>query len=233
MQSNARALDVDLRKTDIIVLSHGHYDHSGGLPYVINQNTGIEIYCHPAVVVPRYNIPSADQVKVSQMPQDAKSALNSAHSDRLHWVSEPKNIAPGIGITGPIPRKTDFENTGGPFFLDPEGRHADLIDDDLALWIKTSRGLIIVVGCGHAGLLNTIHYIHDITGEREVVALIGGFHLKNASEERLKKTSAALLDLNAKLVVPCHCVGGPAVDLFRAVLGGIVKPGYAGMSIQI
>jgi 7,8-dihydropterin-6-yl-methyl-4-(beta-D-ribofuranosyl)aminobenzene 5'-phosphate synthase len=233
LESNAHVLDVDLGKTDILALSHGHYDHTGGLPYVLKQKASIEIYCHPGVVIPRYNVPSAGQAKASHMPQDAKIALNNLNSDNLHWVSAPMNIAPGIGITGPIPRRADFEDTGGPFFLDPDGRQVDLIDDDLALWIKTSRGLIIIVGCGHAGLLNTIHFIQDITEEPRVEALIGGFHLKNASQERLEKTGKALLDLHAKNVVPCHCVGGPAVELFQTILGDIVKPGYAGMRIQI
>jgi 7,8-dihydropterin-6-yl-methyl-4-(beta-D-ribofuranosyl)aminobenzene 5'-phosphate synthase len=233
VESNAKVLDVDLGKTDILVLSHGHYDHSGGLPYVVNQNAGIEIYCHPAVVVPRYNIPSGGQVKSSHMPQDAKIALDNVSADRLHWVTAPMAIAPDIGITGPIPRNNDFEDTGGPFFLDTERQHVDHIDDDLALWVKTSRGLIIVVGCGHAGLLNTINHMFDITGEKRVTAIIGGFHLKNASKERLEKTSRSLLDLNAKLVVPCHCVGGPAVESLRTTLGDLVKPGYAGMRIKI
>lgn len=170
-----------------MVLSHGHYDHSGGLPHVVSKKPSIELYCHPAVVVPRYSIPAGGQVKAIYIPQDAKTALNNALSDRLHWVTKPMHIAPGIGITGPIPRKNDFENTGGPFFLDPEGQRADPIADDQALWIETAQGLAIVDGCSHAGLVNTIKAIRDFTDESAVAAVIGGFILRTLLHTDLKR----------------------------------------------
>jgi 7,8-dihydropterin-6-yl-methyl-4-(beta-D-ribofuranosyl)aminobenzene 5'-phosphate synthase len=228
---NAGMLGIDLQKADALVLSHGHYDHSGGVPYVVARKPDIQIYGHPAAVVPRYSIRSADQVRAIHMPQDTKIALDQLSSVQLHWISQPMLLAPDIGITGPIPRRNDFEDTGGPFFLDADGQRPDPIDDDQALWIKTPRGLVIVVGCSHAGLVNTLYYIREITGESSVAAIIGGFHLQNASEERLKETTAALHDL--ELVVPCHCTGETALSSLCASLGNRVKRGHAGLSVKI
>jgi 7,8-dihydropterin-6-yl-methyl-4-(beta-D-ribofuranosyl)aminobenzene 5'-phosphate synthase len=228
---NAGILGIDLKKADSLVLSHGHYDHSGGVPYIVGRKPDMEVYCHSAAVLPRYSIQSADNPKAIHMPRDAKIALNHISSDRLHWVAQPMLLAPNVGITGPIPRKNGCEDTGGPFFLDSHGQHADPIYDDQALWIKTPRGLIIVVGCSHAGLVNTLQYIRDITGEPSVVAVIGGFHLQNASEERLKKTAEALRDV--ELVAPCHCTGEAAIETLRASLGDRVKRGHAGLSIRV
>lgn len=96
------------------------------------------------------------------------------------------------GLTGHIPRKTDFEDTGGPFYLDPHGKHPDLIADDLALWIRTDQGLVICLGCCHAGLVNTIHHIRSISGTEIIRAIIGGFHLLHADSRRIEGTTEVL-----------------------------------------
>jgi 7,8-dihydropterin-6-yl-methyl-4-(beta-D-ribofuranosyl)aminobenzene 5'-phosphate synthase len=230
---NAGILGIDLQDADALVLSHGHYDHTGGVPYVIGRKPNLDIYCHPAVVVPRYSIRSADQPKPIHMSQDSKIALHHLSFDRLHWVSQPMLLTSDIGVTGPIPRKNGCEDTGGPFFLDSHGQHADPINDDQALWIKTSRGLVIIVGCSHAGLVNTIDAIRESTGESSVVAVIGGFHLQNASEERLQKTVMALQGPDFGMLIPCHCTGDAALKRFCASFGDRVRPGHAGMRIRV
>jgi len=233
LEHNAALLGVNLADAGALVLSHGHYDHSGGISHVLKITPHIDIYCHPDAVASRYRIKSADEVKEIAMPRDSKASLDALSSDQLHWVTKPKLIAPGVGITGPIARKSEFEDTGGPFFLDSDGRRADPIDDDQALWIRTPRGLIIVVGCSHAGLTNTIGAIREISGEKSVIALIGGFHLQDASEDRLSKTTAVLQDFGIETIIPCHCTGERAITLFQAVLGGRVIPGLAGMKISV
>jgi 7,8-dihydropterin-6-yl-methyl-4-(beta-D-ribofuranosyl)aminobenzene 5'-phosphate synthase len=233
LEHNAPLLGINLKDAASLVLSHGHYDHSGGISNVLKMNPHVNIYCHPGAVLPRYRIDSADKIKAIDMPPGSKIALNSVPPERLHWVTQPMFLEAGVGITGPIARRSNFEDTGGPFFLDSTGQHADLIDDDQALWIRTSRGLIIVVGCSHSGIKNTIDVIREITGEKSIIALIGGFHLKDASDERIKKTAAVLQDLDAQIIVPCHCTGDRATEMLRAVVGDRVRPGRAGMKISI
>jgi 7,8-dihydropterin-6-yl-methyl-4-(beta-D-ribofuranosyl)aminobenzene 5'-phosphate synthase len=233
LEHNAPLLGINLENAASLVLSHGHYDHSGGIAHVLDINSQVHVYCHPGVVVPRYSIKSAEEIRTITMPQDARAALNALPPERLHWVTQPVLLAPTVGITGPIARKSDFEDPGGPFFFDTSRRNADPIDDDQALWIKTPRGLIIVAGCSHSGVKNTIDAVREIAGEKSIVALIGGFHLKDASEERINKTAAVLQDLDAEVIISCHCTGDRATEVLHAVLGDRVRSGRAGMKIRV
>jgi len=228
---NARVLGIDLKKTDILVLSHGHYDHTGGIPHVLQHGRKVNVYGHPGLAQPRYSIRDG-RPRPIQMPRESAVALGRLPPEYFHGVQQPEGLSGKIGVTGPIPRETTYEDTGGPFFLDPEGRREDPIPDDLALWIRTDDGLIICVGCSHAGLVNTLNYVRRLNGELRVRAVIGGFHLNHASDTRLDRTAAMLLSLEPDLVVPCHCTGDRAVAALRAALGERVSPGAAGMTYR-
>ncbi len=226
-EANARALGVDISKTDILVLSHGHYDHTGGIPQVLKAAGGVEVYCHQGVVAPRFSIRNGTP-KPIQMPSESIAAIDNLPAHGIHWVSEPVLVSERIGVTGPIPRETNYEDTGGPFYLDPAGKQADPIDDDLALWITTQDGLIVCVGCCHAGLVNTLNYIRRISKDTRIRSVIGGFHLRSASSQRLDRTVAVLQSLKPETVVPCHCTGENAVAALCRALGSRVSPGAAG-----
>ena len=172
---NARTLGVDLQQTDMLVLSHGHYDHTGGIPHVLQVAPNAHVYCHPGVVQPRYSLRNGSP-KPAHMPSESMAALDRLPEKNLHWTSEAVRLSENIGLTGPIPRQTTFEDTGGAFFLDPEARHADPIEDDLALWIKTDQGLVVCVGCCHAGIINTLTHVRRLSGVARIRAVIGGLH---------------------------------------------------------
>jgi len=231
LEVNAHVLGVDLGMTDILVLSHGHYDHTGGIAQVLQQAHNAGIYCHPGIVQPRYAIRDRTPKSI-QMPQISMAAIDRLPSQRLHWVQQPMLLSGKISITGPIPRETDYEDTGGPFYLDPEGSRIDSIDDDLALWIQKDDGLVVCIGCSHAGLVNTLNHVRRLSSGVRIRAVIGGFHLLNASRERLNQTMAVLRFLEPDRIVPCHCTGEPAVALLRDVFGERVSPGAAGMKYQ-
>lgn len=245
-ESNLQALGVDLSAADFVVLSHGHYDHTGGLAHVLAKAPGIPVYCHPAVTRPRYVIRDGQASSVG-MPPHAAAALARMSSERLHWVREPIMLSPGVGLTGPIPRHTDYEDTGGPFFLDPQGKVADPLEDDLALWVDTGQGLVVCLGCCHAGLVNTLDHIGRLAsigaaasgavgvgaaGPVRLRALIGGLHLVNASKERLERTIACLEQVDPELVVACHCSGESAVAALRDAIGERVVTGAGGMRLS-
>jgi len=231
LENNARVLGVDLGRADVLVLSHGHYDHTGGIAQVLQQDRKADVYCHAGVVQPRYAIRDG-RPKSIQMPRESMAAIDELPSQRLQWVQKPMLLSEKIGMTGPIPRETHYEDSGGAFYLDPEGRRLDPIDDDLALWIRTDDGLVVCVGCAHAGLVNTLNYVRRLSNALRIRAVIGGFHLLNTSRERLDRTIAALRLFGPDIVVPCHCTGELSVVVLRNALGERVSPGAAGMTYQ-
>jgi 7,8-dihydropterin-6-yl-methyl-4-(beta-D-ribofuranosyl)aminobenzene 5'-phosphate synthase len=231
LENNAHILGVDLSETDALVLSHGHYDHTGGIPAVLRESPEVDVYCHPGIVRPRYTIRNGE-ARASQMPRESIAAMVALSTIQLHWVKHPEMLSDTMGITGYIPRKTEFEDTGGPFYLDPEGNRPDLIDDDLALWIRTDQGLVVCLGCCHAGLVNTICHVRNISGTDRIRAIIGGLHLMNADDRRIERTIDALRSFFPGIIIPCHCTGDHASALLLNALGERVEPGVAGVTYQ-
>jgi 7,8-dihydropterin-6-yl-methyl-4-(beta-D-ribofuranosyl)aminobenzene 5'-phosphate synthase len=228
--SNAESLHIDLAEADAVILSHGHYDHSGGLAPLLRHGHTFALYCHPAAVHPRYAVRNR-QAKSLQMPRASMTALDRFPQEHLHWVQQPILLAPGIGLTGPILRTSAFEDTGGPFFLDQAGHRPDPVDDDLALWIDSGSGLIVCVGCAHAGLINTLQQVLHQQPHRRLQAVIGGFHLLNADRRRMESTITALRRLAPEHIIPCHCTGEEAVQHLRHTFGRRCRPGMVGMQL--
>ncbi len=231
LKSNARVLGIDLAAVDVLVLSHGHYDHTGGIARISGQAPHLEVYCHPGIVQPRYAIREGKPRSIG-MPGHALEALDRLPPERLHWIQEPLMLTETIGLTGPVPRVTGYEDTGGPFYLDPEGACPDLIEDDLALWIQTDEGLVVCMGCAHAGLVNTLHHIRDLNEGARIRAVVGGFHLLNAGPPRLQQTVEELKRLEPDILVPCHCTGKSAVALLCDAMGEHASPGVAGATYR-
>ena len=116
-------------------------------------------------------------------------------------------IADGVTLTGPIPRVASLEDTGGRFFLDAACTRPDPLTDDQALVLEADRGLIVVLGCGHAGIISTLRYVKELTGGRAIAAVLGGMHLINASAKRIEMTIRELRQLKVQCLAFAHCTG--------------------------
>jgi 7,8-dihydropterin-6-yl-methyl-4-(beta-D-ribofuranosyl)aminobenzene 5'-phosphate synthase len=210
---NAAALEIDLATAEAVVLSHGHYDHTGGLPAVIGKARGATYYAHPAAFERKYNCSGAGNPRDIGMPPEAADALTGG-AVRLVETRGPTEIVPGVWVTGEVPRCTDYEDTGDTFYLEPEATTRDTIPDDQSLWIDTADGLVIVCGCAHSGIVNTLRHITSLAPDRPIRALLGGLHLGEASTERLEQTAAVFDELGIRTLAPCHCAGETAMAFF-------------------
>lgn len=228
LETNARRMGAPIWKADHVVLSHGHYDHTGGLAPVIAQGDGAVVHHHPDATRTRYAVDNGSARSVG-MPPAARAALDGLPPERRHRVTRPQELAEGVGLTGPAPRETPYEDTGGPFFYDPEGTRPDPLHDDLSLWAVSRKGLVLVLGCCHAGVVNTVHAALAASGQERLHAVVGGMHLFNASDERMTRTAQVLADSGVERVIPLHCTGKKAVANLRQALGNRVEAGKAGM----
>ncbi len=231
LEKNVPELGVELSRADTLVISHGHYDHTGALPYVLDQASGVQVYCHPDILQTRYAVRDG-KAKSIGIPDAARRALQGLPPEQVHEIGGALMLSENVGIAAAIPRLTDYEDTGGPFYLDPQGLTPDPIEDDLALWVRTDTGVVVCLGCAHAGPINTLHHIHDLAQGARIRAVVGGFHLMDASRKRVERTIDSLLDLDPDLVVPCHCTGKSTLGPLREALGGRMREGAAGLVLQ-
>jgi 7,8-dihydropterin-6-yl-methyl-4-(beta-D-ribofuranosyl)aminobenzene 5'-phosphate synthase len=210
---NAKALKIDLAQADAIVLSHGHYDHTGGLSTVLGIAPEARIYLHPAAIEPKFSRSSLKTCPIG-MPDSAKQAIRNREIVRTEL---PRQVFGGIGITGQVPRLNDFEDVGGPFFIDENCQEPDQLLDDQALFIESSKGLVLVLGCAHAGVVNTLHHIAELSRKKHFYAVMGGMHLLNASIDRIERTANVFREYNLQRMGPAHCTGSKAAERFRSV----------------
>ena len=212
---NAELLDVNLADTEAIVLSHGHYDHTGGLSAVLNIARKANIYLHAEALKPKFGRKD-NETKTIGMSDSAKQViLRMAGNKKVIATKMPTEVSKGLFVTSRIPRITDFEDVGGDFFLDINCNIPDTLPDDQAMFFDSPKGLIVLLGCAHAGVVNTLHYVAKLSGEKRIHAVIGGMHLLNASGERIEYTIDAIRQYNVQKIGLAHCTGNNAIKKFK------------------
>ena len=210
LMHNAKELNINLRQLKGIVLSHGHYDHTGGLIHFLNEIGPTDVFCHPAIANKKYKVYPGGKLDIGVPWETGKMKTAGA---RFIYKSHPYEILPDIWLTGEIPRNCKDE------FIDEvyqqkvlESYIHDELHDDMCLVLNTVKGLVILLGCGHAGVINSIKQASRITENRHIHAVIGGMHLAHVSQERIDKIIHHLQKLEPDIVIPLHCTGFPAIN---------------------
>ena len=230
--ANCRALGVDLGAVDSLVLSHGHYDHTGGVALFLADNNRARVYAHKQILAGHHSFKNGQNRYIGMTEADI-AAMDALPPARLKLIEGSHPLGGTMGLISDIPRLHAMENTGGQFYLDAQASLEDVIADEVVLWLRTARGLVIVTGCCHSGLINTVNHVLRETGERKLCAVIGGLHMEKASEGRIVETAARLKAAGIERLVHCHCTGARATGMFRELLGDIVMPGEAGMCFAV
>ena len=231
LANNARELGIALGDMDALVLSHGHYDHTGGVADALKTGRSEAVYAHPMAFSRKYLRKSDGAARAIGMPGHAEKALRKLRH-RLVATMAPTTVFEGLTATGPVPRLNDFEDTGGPFFLDEACLQPDPLVDDQSLFLATADGTVVLLGCAHSGVINTLDYIRRLTDNRPILAVIGGMHLVGASPRRLERTVDELRRIGVERLAPAHCTGMPATVALWNAFPGRCQPCPVGTRLE-
>ncbi len=207
--ANSLVLGKDLRTVRKIFLSHGHYDHTGGLPEVLKIRGKVDIYAHPHVFLDRIAVIKEETEETKRFVgiPFKKSYLESLGANFV-FNTEFIEVENGIFLTGEVQRKTLFEKQDPRLFAEVNGKITqDIFLDDQSLILDTEKGLILIFGCAHSGMINIINHVINKTREKKFYAILGGTHLDFLTPEQLEESIKSLKKIEVEKIGVSHCTG--------------------------
>ncbi len=233
---NALLLKKDLRDVSRVVLSHGHSDHVGGLLAFLEIKGPCPVTAHPEVFRERFRLadaPGGARVPVANGMPWPRSYLET-HGARFDFQRNFTQIASKVFITGEVPRETAFEKGSARLVVSRNGTFVqDPFPDDYSMILQTSRGLVVVLGCAHAGVVNILCHAVEKTGERRIYAVLGGTHLGLSPEEQVDPSLEALQQFDIQRLAVGHCTGQAVTARLAAAFGDRFAFGSVGFVLEI
>ncbi len=217
LKTNADSLMIDLTKIQKIVLSHGHYDHTGGLPHVLFPPRGVEVIAHPDIFDAKYSeLPFQNELRHFFIgTKFRREYLETTLGAKFSLKKEYCEISPGIFFSGEVPRVTEFEHPDTHLKVKrDDGFMVDPLKDDASLMIETDSGPVILTGCAHTGIVNVMKHFQKKSGHDAFHAVIGGTHLGFMGVgEQLEKSLDAFDEFKVKMIAVSHCTGNEAAAI--------------------
>jgi 7,8-dihydropterin-6-yl-methyl-4-(beta-D-ribofuranosyl)aminobenzene 5'-phosphate synthase len=211
---NIKKLDVNLKGADCVVLSHGHLDHTAATAEVVKAAGRIKVHAHPFVFLPRFFQNRNGKRRELGVPKGEGPEDIEKRGGEVVLSAESTEIVPGVWTTGQIERVTPFENVmslsqGEKLTIVVNGKEIDdQVLDDQALWMHVDEvGPVVVTGCAHSGLVNTLFHVRKLSQVRQIQGLVGGTHLVGRPDDYLEQTIKDLGQFGLSLISPCHCTG--------------------------
>jgi len=207
IEHNCDKLNIDPLRANAFVLSHGHYDHTGGIKYLAEHFTdNVKVYLHPAALNKKF-ANDKEKYRYIGISKENKKWIKNKDKQRLFLTEKPTEIFKDVWVTGEIPRIHKIEKVEHRFCLNKDVNQHDILPDDQSIFFYTAKGIVVLLGCCHSGIGNTLDYISGLTGKKKIYTVIGGMHLKGVSRRRWDFTAAILEKYRVKRFAPCHCTG--------------------------
>ncbi len=233
---NSLQLKKDLGYVSKVVLSHGHLDHVGGLLAFLGIKGACPIVAHPDIFNERFRlIPAggAEEKPLSIGMPWPRSYLTTRGA-QFEWRRDFTEVAPNVFVTGEVPRKTLFELGSPKLVVSRDGGFTqDPFLDDFSVVLKTTRGLVVVLGCAHAGIVNILNHAVDRTGENRIYAVLGGTHLGLSPEPQFDPTIRALKEFDIRMLAVSHCTGQAPIARLVSEFGDKFAFGSVGFVLEV
>ncbi|HBL84517.1 MAG: hypothetical protein A2Y17_01085 [Clostridiales bacterium GWF2_38_85] len=232
---NAGTMEVNLAKTDYIVLSHGHYDHCGGLEFFPEIDKFPKILIRESALKKKLAVnPDGKTYREIGIPWSAdKNKYKNIH-DNIIFSKSMTQIADNIHLIGEIPSTAIFEDVPKGFYIENNGKlTSDMMDDEQMLIYETAKGLVIFLGCSHPGIINCLKYTQKQFPGKKIDTVLAGMHLENTQPLRLQMTIQYIMDIDIKHIYPLHCTGIIAIAEMKKFLGNRCQILCAGDSVEI